>query len=67
MGSLVNHEARAVAEDLPALVTSVRFLPSVDPLVDDEVRVLIERFPTLAALIGLFSSVKSLVPNKAFT
>lgn len=67
MGSLVNHEAGAVAEDLPALITRVRFLTSVDPLVDDEVRVLIERFPTLIAFIGLFSSVKSLVPNKAFT
>lgn len=67
MGSLMNHKAGAVTEDLPTLATLIRFLAGVNPLVDNEVRVLTEGFPTLAAFIGLFSSVKSLVPNQAFT
>lgn len=61
MGPLVLKEGGALAEGFSTLSTFIRFLSSVDSMVEDEVGTPAEGLSTLVALVGLVSSVHTLM------
>lgn len=60
----MNEQVRATGEGLPTLVTHVREVPAVNPLVHNKARELAEGFSTLAAVIRFLRSVNSLVHDE---
>lgn len=61
VNSLMLNEDRPSTKVLIALITLVRFLPSVDPEVMEQPSILAESFATDIALVTLLPCVESLV------
>lgn len=64
MDSLMNEQVRAAGEGLSTLITHVRKIATVNPLVHNKAGELTEGFSTLAAVIRFLCSVDSLVHDQ---